>query len=127
MLLKDAEGWELTVKNNDDPYGKAGVDFARRWAEMMEDYIAGGCALEDIAQQTKCEADTDGITGFMYGCAVSVLSQVWVYGEELRRWSNLKLQIGNEGEQANEEGGVLNPALLRIGKKPRNAENGEKP
>jgi hypothetical protein len=35
--------------------------------------------------------------------------------EELRRWHNLRTQIGDEGEKANEDGGVLNPALLRVG------------
>lgn len=51
----------------------------------------------------------------MYGCAVSILSQVWIHGEELRRWHNLDSQIGTEGEKANESGGVLNPAVLNIG------------
>ena len=114
MKLKDVQGWELTVKNNQDPYGKAGVDYARRWAEMMEERMAAGAALEDIARDTSREADTDGITGFMYGCAVSILSQVWEYGEELRRWHNLDTQFRDEGERANESGSVLNPALLTI-------------
>ena len=37
------------------------------------------------------------------------------YGDQLRRQHNLKTQLGNEGEKANESGGVLNPALLSIG------------
>ena len=59
--------------------------------------------------------DQEGITGFMYGCAVGILSQVWVHGEQLRRWQNKDTQIGTEGDEANEKGGVLNPALLRFG------------
>lgn len=58
---------------------------------------------------------TEGITGFMYGCAVSALAHFWAHGEALRRWHNLDTQIGTEGEKANESGGVLNPALLNIG------------
>lgn len=50
----------------------------------------------------------------MYGCAVSALAKFWVHGEQLRIWHNLDIQIGNEGEKANESGGVLNPALLNI-------------
>jgi len=34
----------------------------------------------------------------MYGAAVAILSKVWKHGEELRRWHNLKTQIGDEGE-----------------------------
>ena len=83
----------------------------------MEEGIGDGKKLEDIAQATSHEADTEGITGFMYGCAVSLLSQAWKHGEELRRWHNLDTQIKDEGEKANESGGVLNPALLNITKK----------
>jgi len=53
--------------------------------------------------------------GFMYGCAVSTLAKFWEFGEDLRRWSNLDMQIGHEGEKANADGGVLNPALISIG------------
>jgi len=35
----------------------------------------------------------------------------------LRKWHNIKTQIGNEGEKANASGGVLNPALLNISAK----------
>lgn len=118
MRFKDAEaqaGWELTVKNNDDPYGKAGVSFAARWADLMEAKIDAGAVLADVAKATCREADTEGITGFMYGCAVSILSQCWVHGEQLRRWHNLDTQIGNDGEKANESGGTLNPAILNVG------------
>lgn len=54
----------------------------------------------------------------MYGCAVGMLAKAWKHGEDLRRWHNLKTQLANEGEKANEQGGVLNPALLRIGGQP---------
>jgi hypothetical protein len=59
-------------------------------------------------------ADDEGITGFMYGCAVGCLARAWVYGEALRRWHNKDTQIGTEGDKANASGGVLNPALLNI-------------
>ncbi len=76
--------------------------------------MAAGRKLEDVAEATSREADTNGITGFMYGAAVSTLAQVWEHGEQLRRWHNLATQIGTEGEEANERGGTLNPALLNI-------------
>lgn len=60
-------------------------------------------------------ANTDGITGFMYGCAVSGLAKFWKHGEQLRRWHNKDSQLGTEGDEANESGGVLNPAILTIG------------
>lgn len=115
FALKDADGWNKTVEVNDDPYGAAGVRFAARWAHFMERDMASGKSVADVAEAASREADDEGITGFMYGCAVSILSKVWTHGEELRRWHNLKTQIKDEGERANDSGGVLNPALLSVG------------
>ena len=114
MELKDAEGWQKAKEANTDPYGAAVMDYAERWADMMEAAMRDGQQLEACANALSNEADTDGITGFMYGAAVSTLSQVWKRGEVLRRWHNLKMQIGTEGEEANESGGTLNPALLNL-------------
>jgi len=100
--------------NNQDPYGKGVVDFSETWANLMEQELASGKKIADIAKDTSHKADTDGITGFMYGCAVSGLAHFWEHGEELRRWHNLDTQVRNEGEKANESGGVLNPAILNI-------------
>lgn len=114
MKVTDTDGLEEFKANNQDPYGKGVWTYAERWADAMEAAMADGASLTAIAKETSHSADTDGITGFMYGCAVSILSQVWEHGDELRRWHNLDTQIGNEGEKANESGGVLNPAILNI-------------
>ena len=114
MELKDEATWKRFVEKNIDPYGKECVDFAERWADLMEKKLAEGCEVETIAKETSHEADTEGLTGFMYGAAVSMLSRVWEHGEALRTWHNLDTQIGDEGEKANQSGGVLNPALLSI-------------
>lgn len=66
-----------------------------------------GDKIVDIADSTSREADTEGITGFMYGCAVNALSQLWEYGEELRKLHNKEYNY--EGD------GVVNPAILTIG------------
>jgi hypothetical protein len=115
IALADAEGWQKSKDANSDGYGGGVMTFAEQWARLMQLDMANGAKLEDIADATSSEADTEGITGFMYGCAVSILSKCWAHGETLRRWHNLKTQIRNEGEKANESGGVLNPALLSIG------------
>lgn len=41
--------------------------------------------MED-AKRTADEEDTDGITGFMYGCACSILKQCWKYGDDFSIW-----------------------------------------
>lgn len=112
--LADEAGWQKFKTINSDAYGGAVVAYSERWARLMQVEIANGKNLEDVADATSQEADIEGITGFMYGCAASTLSHCWKHGEQLRRWHNIKTQIGNEGEKANESGGVLNPALLSI-------------
>lgn len=116
LTLRDPMGWKKSVNiNKHDPYGNAVTVFADKWARIMEAQMGMGQTLAECAESASGLADDDGITGFMYGCAVSILSQVWVHGEELRRWHNLNTQIKDEGERANETGSVLNPALLSLG------------
>jgi hypothetical protein len=115
MTLADADGWGKAKAANSDPYGGAVMTYAERWARMMEARMAKGERIADIADECSHLADEEGITGFMYGAAVSTLARVWKHGEALRMWHNLKTQIGTGGEKANESGGVLNPALLNIG------------
>lgn len=113
--FRDLDEWTKCVAVNSDPYGSCTVRYASNWARLMEGAMANGAALQDCAKDLSHLADSEGITGFMYGCAVSILTQTWKHGEELRRWHNLDTQVGSEGERANESGGVLNPALLSVG------------
>lgn len=115
LTLADPEAWEKTVASNKDGYGGAVMSYAERWARMMENRISKGESISSMADECSHLADEEGITGFMYGCAVSILAKVWKHGEELRQWHNLKTQIRDEGEKANESGGVLNPACLSVG------------
>jgi hypothetical protein len=114
MKIKDEAAWKKWVESNQDFYGKGIIDYAERWADLIEEELNNGKKLEDVAKETSHRADTDGITGFMYGAAVQVLYTSWEYGDQLRRWHNLDCQIHNEGEEANEKGAVLNPAVLSI-------------
>jgi len=106
--------YQTGFDKNDDPYGRRCYTYAEEWANAMEREMSKGRTVQECAKETSHEADTDGITGFMYGVAVSILAHAWEHGEELRRWHNLDTQVRDEGERANESGGVLNPALLRI-------------
>lgn len=114
--MKILEGREQDYKDwynkNLDPYGHASFTYAERWAEMMENIIESSTdepmkVIVDNADRLSHEADTEGITGFMYGCAVSILSHCWKYGEELRKWHNKEYNY--EGD------GIVNPAVLTIG------------
>lgn len=103
------EAWRA---KNDDPYGGTCFLFAERWAELMEQEIVktnDPSTVKMVAERCSREADKDfGITGFMYGMAVSILSEAWIYGETLRKWHNG--EYGHPGAR-----GVVNPAVLVIG------------
>lgn len=114
--MKILEGREQDYKDwldkNTDPYGRACFTYAERWAEMMKNLIEGSTdepmkVIIDNAYRLSNEADVEGITGYMYGCAVSILSRAWKYGEELRKWHNKEYNY--EGD------GVVNPAIMTIG------------
>lgn len=106
MSLKDQEAWDKIVAVNVDPYSKCAVDYARDWAKLMQSELSKGSKLEDIAGSTSFALGFHGITGFMYGAAVQMLSQCWEHGEALRVWHNKEYE--HEGE------GVVNPAVMTI-------------
>ena len=113
--MKILEGKEKEYKDwydkNSDGYSLACFTYAERWADMLENLIES--CDDDVmtifvknADRLSHEADIEGITGFMYGCAVSILSQCWKYGEELRKWHNKEYNYDGDG--------VVNPAILTI-------------
>lgn len=98
------------MKKNSDPYGRACFTYAERWAGLLEKKIAESAdpekAIVDNAGKLSHEADIEGITGFMYGAAVSILSQCWIYGEYLRKWHNKEYYYDGDG--------AVNPAIITI-------------
>ena len=114
--MKIVNGKEKEYKDwydkNSDPYSRACFTYAERWAEMLEELIKESDdspfkVIVDNAERLSNEADTEGITGFMYGCAISILSQSWEYGEWLRKWHNKEYNYDGDG--------VVNPAIMTIG------------
>lgn len=103
---KEEEYKSYVEKNSADGYSRCVVDYAEGWAKLMQKEIAKGRSVKDCAEETQKPLDYLGITGFMYGAAVSALSHFWVHGEDLRKWHNK--EYNHEGE------GVVNPAVLTI-------------
>ena len=107
MKIKDEQGYQAGKDNNLDPYGSAVYRYVEKWADIMEGRIENGEKIADIAEQTSRDTDTEGITGFQYGIAVSILAAHWEYGEELRKWHNKEYDYSGEG--------TVNPAIITIG------------
>lgn len=115
--MKILKGKEQEYKDwyekNSDPYSRACFTYAERWAELLEKEIEESDkdtkeVMKQYAEKYSHDADIEGITGFMFGMAVQILSLCWEYGEELRKWHNKEYNY--EGE------GVVNPAILTVGK-----------
>ena len=117
MLIKpglENEYQKYVEINSHDAYSAQVVSYGDDWAKLMEKHLAHGQSVKDCAETCSHEADTDGITGFMYGAAVSALSHFWVHGDELRHWQNRRYLDEDKAKQADESGGVVNPAILII-------------
>lgn len=92
----------LRETNTKDFYSAGVIDYLERWADMMEQEIETGSTVGEAAEQTRHIADTQGITGFMYGCAVQVLCQYWEHGEQLDEWRNKEYEcLGQNNPTSN--------------------------
>lgn len=109
LELSDVEGWNKIREVNSDGYGGAALDYAEGWAKLMQIEIAKGKSVAECYDYSQKGLGFLGITGFQFCCAVSVLSQIWKHGEELRKIHNKKYGV-NEDKK-----GTVNPAILTIG------------
>ena len=107
LEFKDRKSEKKYIKCINDKSRNSVIDYMDRWAKVMQYYIKNkGYDVATIAQETKDCCDFDGISGFMYGCVVNNLCQVWKYGDELRNWHNDEYKFKGDG--------VANPALLNV-------------
>jgi hypothetical protein len=86
LTIGDEEAYRLDVEANTSAMGRAIIEFAERWARLMEGKMNNGSTLAECADEASSLADTEGITGAMYGYAVVFLAHCWIHGEDLRRW-----------------------------------------
>lgn len=106
MEFKDKDTWDKGLAKNQDPYGNCCYVYADGWAKIMQSEISKGRSVQECAEEASYKLGFLGITGFMYGAAVSILSHCWIHGEELRKWHNK--EYNHEGD------GVVNPAIMTI-------------
>ena len=112
MPITKTEEWENSVKINDDPYGKAAVDVARRAMEILDEEL-GDVDCHDLICRADDDVKTGGITGFMAGCVASMISQYHSRGNEFRLKWNKHYDI----KEDEAKGGIVNPAILTIKEK----------
>lgn len=109
LELSDVDGWDKSREVNSDGYGGAALDYAEGWAKLMQIEIVKGKTVAECYDYSQKGLGFLGITGFQFGCAVSILSQTWKHGEELRKVHNKKYGVSEEKK------GTVNPAILSVG------------
>lgn len=83
MKIVDQKLWDSLVEaNKHDSYNAKVIQFAEAWANLMEQQIAQGKNLKDIARKTSLKPKID-ITGAQVDQAVRILRGTWVFGEAL--------------------------------------------
>lgn len=112
---------EYKLINGGDPYSAMVVSYGENWANLMEsalDDVGPGPLWKDfgeVAKRCAKAADGDGITGSMYGCAVSALAHFWENGDTLRSWHNREYLSEEKAATADANGGTVNPAIITLG------------
>lgn len=101
---------------NKDGYSRTCFVYAERFADMLEiEYVKAidvpmSKILELHGDKFSHDADIEGVTGFMVGMSINILSQCWEFGKDLKLWWNTKY-----GQPDAE--GTVNPAILVVGEK----------
>lgn len=90
-MMKIRAGMEsvyASVRNENTQDGRTNdiINYAERWADMMEQEIGKGASVSEAAAKTRFEANQENLSWFMYGNAVRLLSNFWEHGEKLRQW-----------------------------------------
>ena len=73
----DREKWDPWLAKQSDGYSRAVFTYAHLWARIMEGAAVNNTLDIKEAERLSRLADVEGITGAMYGMAVSVLRQTW--------------------------------------------------
>lgn len=85
------------LEKNTDAYGRRVFTYARDWANIMEQIFDADTErehqLKDIISKTSHFCDWDGITGAMYGMAMSILKNCWYYGDLLKDCDGFNVRV----------------------------------
>jgi hypothetical protein len=109
--------WDDYQSINTDPVGAGIMNYAQRWAELMEQEMAKGKSLPEVAMDTSLEADTDNMSGMTFFLAVRTLVDCWAHGEELRQWHNARVAGGKHPSLADRPGMLINPSIINFNMK----------
>ena len=114
MPITNEKALEEWRQCNQDAYGGACVQVAERAMKILDEE-PGDFNTYDLICQADKDSKTGGITGAMSGFVAKIISDCHSRGEEFRIKWNKDHQINDEeGDGANKDGGVINPAIINI-------------
>ena len=106
-MITDQKRWLSWVAANEDPYGKACVDVARRVMEIIDKEEPEELDTHELIQRADDEIDAGGITGYMAGAIATMVSQCHSRGAEFKKaWNK------SYGCEICE--GVVNPSIVNL-------------
>lgn len=95
-MTRNEEKWQAGIaEQRGSKIGLAVYSFAEAWALKMEERIAKGENLSDVAAECSNSAGLgSGLDDAMRECAAVVLMNTWAYGGGLRLW--IEAQHGDD-------------------------------
>ena len=82
--IRNRNLWAKVVEENKKDMMRM-LRFTSRWAQIMEMEIAENKKLSRIAKKASHKANSEGLSGSEFECALEILCGVWRHGKELRR------------------------------------------
>lgn len=94
--------------NSEDGYSNCIIKYAITMTQFMEylKKVHNRNVLQSFDIASYYADKIYGVTGYMHGAAVNIISNIWKHGEEVRKYHNKT--FGYDGD------GVVNPAILTI-------------
>lgn len=112
----EAEYEKYKEINSHDEYSARVVSYSEDWANLMETQLKSDPDVSHCAEQTSQVADTDGITGLIYDCAITGLHHFWVHGDELLKWHNRgMIKDEAKADAMSAEGKQVSTSIFTIG------------
>lgn len=75
--------WQMVQDSILDPAVEEILDFAERWARLMQLDIEEGNELEEVFETCANDANFDNLNSIEQSVAAMMLSSVWIHGEQL--------------------------------------------
>lgn len=90
--------WRTFVdENSSTVYERQIVEFTIKWVTRMEEAISKKASWQKVLEEVYNNLEHFNVDYVQRNEALSILTRVWVYGEELRRYHNSRFSYEGDG------------------------------